>query len=439
MSLTDCNLVLKGGVTSGLVHAGALPELAKYYRFRGVAGSSAGAIAAAFSAAAEFARRRGDPEAFERLHQHSADLPSRLLGLFQPSPGLERLMSALIFLAPGTGRARVLRVAFCFWPGMITGVVLVAAVWIALTYRAGPAAMVFGGLALGAFGAIAGLGLQLAGALRRAVSFNFGLCTGLSRGDQPALTDWIHACLQDIAFGSADRRRPLTFGDLESESVELRIATTNLFTGRSEVTPRLGQGRRFRVSEWSRLFPDAVVQHLAKVASDDETSFPSIPDLPVLVAVRMSLACPGLMEAVPALTHTGARIWYSDGGLTTNFPFDVFNDDPRPTLGLDLDTLQTGEDTQTRVRRFDPDTDNTSPNLNSLRGFVWSLLVALREGHLRTSARRPETRARIYQARLAPDEGGMKLDMTPEEAVTLMRIGAELGALVIDSELGRAT
>lgn len=70
---------------------------------------------------------------------------------------------------------------------------------------------------------------------------------------------------------------------------------------------------------------------------------------------------------------------------------------------------------------------------------MWSLLVALREGHLRTSARRPQTRARLYQARLLPDEGGMALNMTPAEAVALINIGAELGALVIQCELGKPT
>lgn len=349
MSLVDCNLVLKGGVTSGLVHAGAVPVLAERYRFRGVAGSSAGAIAAAFTAAAEFARARGDAQAFERLRRHSAELPPKLLSLFQPSPGLERLTSALIFLAPGTGRADLWRAALCFWPGMASGAAFIVTVWIILANGADIFPKLFGALALGACGAVAGLGVQLAGVLRRAAKHNFGVCTGRSQGGQPALTDWIHTCLQDIAFGAASASRPLMFGDLEAEGVQLRIATTNLFTGRAEVTPHLGEGRRYTPSEWSRLFPDAVMQHLADGSPNGPALFPDVSALPVLVAVRMSLACPGLMEPVPALTRDGARIWYSDGGLTTNFPFDVFNDDPRPTLGLDLDTLQPGEEAQTRV------------------------------------------------------------------------------------------
>lgn len=114
MELAERNLALKGGVTSGLVYAGALPVLAARYRFRAVAGSSAGAIAAAFAAAAEYARSRGDPGGFARLQRQSAELPQRLASLFQASPGFEPLLKALVHLAPGTGKARIGRAILGF-------------------------------------------------------------------------------------------------------------------------------------------------------------------------------------------------------------------------------------------------------------------------------------------------------------------------------------
>ncbi len=55
---------MKGGITSGVVYPRALTELAGRYRFRSVGGSSAGAIAAAMAAAAEYGRDRGG---FDRL------------------------------------------------------------------------------------------------------------------------------------------------------------------------------------------------------------------------------------------------------------------------------------------------------------------------------------------------------------------------------------
>ena len=84
----DCDLVLKGGVTSGVVYPQAILALARRYRFCSIGGTSVGAIAAAFAAAAEFARRRGDAAGFERLDEACAELPRLLPGLFQPAPAL---------------------------------------------------------------------------------------------------------------------------------------------------------------------------------------------------------------------------------------------------------------------------------------------------------------------------------------------------------------
>ncbi|MBV9455553.1 MAG: patatin-like phospholipase family protein [Rubrobacter sp.] len=49
----DCDLVMKGGITSGVVYPQAILKLAKEYRFRSLGGGSVGAIAAALTAAAE--------------------------------------------------------------------------------------------------------------------------------------------------------------------------------------------------------------------------------------------------------------------------------------------------------------------------------------------------------------------------------------------------
>src|SRR4051794_13522651 len=51
-----CDLVMKGGITSGVVYPLAACELAKGYRFKNIGGTSAGAIAAAATAAAELGR-----------------------------------------------------------------------------------------------------------------------------------------------------------------------------------------------------------------------------------------------------------------------------------------------------------------------------------------------------------------------------------------------
>lgn len=55
----ECDMIMKGGITSGVVYPGAINELSRTYRFRGIGGTSAGAIAAAGAAAAEYGRARG--------------------------------------------------------------------------------------------------------------------------------------------------------------------------------------------------------------------------------------------------------------------------------------------------------------------------------------------------------------------------------------------
>jgi hypothetical protein len=80
---------MKGGITSGVVYPAAIRELAEEYRFVNIGGSSAGAIAAAVCAAAEYGRQGGH-DGFSALDDLSKDLGTQglLLGLFQPAaPG----------------------------------------------------------------------------------------------------------------------------------------------------------------------------------------------------------------------------------------------------------------------------------------------------------------------------------------------------------------
>ena len=45
--MRTCDLVMKGGITSGVVYAGAIAELGRAFRFKRIGGTSAGAIGAA--------------------------------------------------------------------------------------------------------------------------------------------------------------------------------------------------------------------------------------------------------------------------------------------------------------------------------------------------------------------------------------------------------
>ena len=56
----ECDLVMRGGITSGIVYTCAIAKLAETYRFRSIGGTSAGAIAAAATAAGALGVREGN-------------------------------------------------------------------------------------------------------------------------------------------------------------------------------------------------------------------------------------------------------------------------------------------------------------------------------------------------------------------------------------------
>lgn len=99
-----CDLVLNGGVASGVVYPWALLELARHYRFKNIGGNSVGAMAAAIAAAAEYGRCNGVENAFEPLRRLPLDLAeeedgsvkTKMLRLFQPSLGVRRLFDLFL-------------------------------------------------------------------------------------------------------------------------------------------------------------------------------------------------------------------------------------------------------------------------------------------------------------------------------------------------------
>jgi hypothetical protein len=95
-----CDIVMKGGITSGVVYPSAVCELATAYSFKNIGGASAGAIAAAATAAAEYARRTGNAVAaaegsFARLEELPKELATGLSTLFQPNRSTEPLFAML--------------------------------------------------------------------------------------------------------------------------------------------------------------------------------------------------------------------------------------------------------------------------------------------------------------------------------------------------------
>jgi len=454
----ECDLVMKGGVTSGLVYPYAILELAKKYRFRSIGGTSAGGIAAAFAAAAEYGRSvRNDPSAFLRLQRHCEALPDLLQGLFQPSPRFRGLMAFLVKAQSSKG-----------WVGI--GFALLTSFWLTATLGAlGGAAMLrlmsagWAGIALGAlFGLVVALIVRLVRLAKGMAGQGFGLCPGLTQPgtDQAGLVDWLHGALQDIAFNDPEHPTPLTFGDLEQvgsdgKALQLRMMTTNLSMRRPHTLPTMNLPLGFSLEEWKAYFPTGVLKHLEQVTrllkhTESHRAFPRPDDLPVLVAVRMSLSFPILFSAVPLAMRdlesyrrarsTGGtptialkRLWFTDGGLSSNFPIHMFDSilPSRPTFALSLDDLPPSSDEAgQRVSIPRHARDGVGLPIHetaSLMGFVNGLLGSAKDWQDNLLASLPGQRERIARVLLSKREGGLNLTMSPEVSRALMGYGREVG------------
>ena len=105
----ECDLVMKGGISSGIVYPRAVCHLATANRLRRIGGTSAGAMAAAAAAAAEHGRDQGG---FAKLNRLPDTLGSRLGDLFQPSPQTSTIFQVLTaWLEPSWGLPRKLMTA----------------------------------------------------------------------------------------------------------------------------------------------------------------------------------------------------------------------------------------------------------------------------------------------------------------------------------------
>jgi hypothetical protein len=188
-----CDLVMKGGITSGVVYPAAICRLAEKYNFKNIGGASAGAIAAAGAAAAEYARRNGRPEAFQELSNLPVWLSekTRLLDLFRPDPSTRPLFDMVFpFFEEGNGAQKVLAVLGAILRNYPVWSLLPVIFWCALAFTVfdGSSTAVFAcamimALLLGiATSAAAILALPLRKLLTQSLSENF---YGLSKGCDP--------------------------------------------------------------------------------------------------------------------------------------------------------------------------------------------------------------------------------------------------------------
>jgi hypothetical protein len=132
-----CDVIMKGGITSGVVYPRALTELARQFRFSQVGGTSAGAIAAAAAAAAEYGRhvpKRG----FVLLAKLPGEVGQILFSLFQPTPALKPMFDISVAAIGNDGTMttamKVIAAALAGFPcaaaaGALPGLLIVVAGW----------------------------------------------------------------------------------------------------------------------------------------------------------------------------------------------------------------------------------------------------------------------------------------------------------------------
>lgn len=316
-----CDLVMKGGITSGVVYPSAISRLAQVYRLRSIGGASAGAIAAAGGAIAEYRRQTttAPNEAmagFNRLDGLSKELGekmesghSRLFHLFLPS-----LSARPIFSILGSMLNREGKLSRLFWgilgllrafllPSLcclVIGILAIVAAfrgqivdWPSFGWVSGEGVEGIAHLLAVAFTTlftiVLTVGVSFALALRRFVkvmaSHDFGLCTGMRTAQQSseplALTEWLFDLFQKIA--DKPPNEPITFGDLrktrfpempDEDGIVLRMMTTCLTGGRPYTMPIAEDVFYFDAVELRRYFPKEVVDWMvdAKRVRQDGTN-----------------------------------------------------------------------------------------------------------------------------------------------------------------------
>jgi predicted acylesterase/phospholipase RssA len=454
----SCDIVMKGGITSGVVYPLALVALAKKYRFSNIGGTSAGAIAAAAAAAGEYGRGIANA-GFDRLAKIPDEVGPNLLALFQPTPLLTPLFDIFVAaLGEKATSARVIAVIKAAITGYWLNALLGALPGAIIALRSDSAGFVFFGLLLALVGLVAAIIWRLfKAATVDLVNNDFGLCPGIRRPGQPkeAFTDWLARLIQEAA-GRKPGDPPLTFGDLakppnDAPPIRLAMVTTSLMEMRPYTLPMENKRFFFRRDEWDKIFPDAIMSYLVSVCEPPAPSagvvgdyyhLPNPAHLPLIVGARMSLSFPGLISAVPLWCHDFTlteqaekdklrRCLFSDGGLSSNFPIHFFDHllPNSPTFAISLDQYdpKRNPDSVWLPKSAKSGIQLPIVPFSGLASFLMRLVNSAKDWQDNLQSTLPGYRERIVHVVLKPDEGGLNLTMSEATVKKLVEYGQLAG------------
>lgn len=511
--LLECDVVMKGGITSGIVYPRLVVTLAEKYRIRRIGGASAGAIAATMTAAAEAGRRRESADSAGRSMRLLAAIPDELADslheLFQPSKDTETAFDVLMSsIRAGVSTPRkvvaaigllvrralgsfLLTAAVAMLPALATvvlvGVPRTAARWALL----GVILVVWLILALLAGVVVAGA-VHVRSAINGITKNGFGLCDGHTARagtDTPPLTDWMEHKLRDLA-GLAEGERPVCFQDLwgdkatqeyrgkltvgkgerqlwpadrrvlsEMRDIDCLVMTTNLSLRRPYRFPFDTAEFFWCKTCFAQYLPDNVIRHMeacTQVVTGRPTCsihpqeplyyLPLAPDVPLVLAARISLSFPGLISAVPLQTVDRARLagrqdivtlWFSDGGISSNFPMRFFDAvwPRRPTFGINLAPRH--PDSPKMVWRPKPGQSGRFlpyVEIPTLVSFAKAIIDTMQNWVDATQITMPGFRDRVVEIRQDHNEGGLNLQMPREVITELAARGADAGRNILDGD-----
>jgi hypothetical protein len=375
LPLRDCDLIMKGGISSGVIYPRAATKLSETYRLRRVGGASAGAIAAALTAAAEHGRDHGG---FAGLETIPTELGSSLAGLFQPSAGTKPAFSILsAWLEPtwSTSRkvgASLLQVArrTSLILAALTLLLLIPGFAVTVTSRGTPDDLrswlgVAAGTVIWLPGALA-VGLVVSAivfcrrTLTNIVANGYGLCDGHSPDPsvgQPPLTDWLGAKINSLA-GLAPGSCALTIGDLwgaeavalqkdiaardkrgkrvlpeerivaaKTRAIDLEVMTTNLTLRRPYRVPFSDRTFYFCADRLRPYFPTGVIAQMVRCSARADDKTESSGQDEARETATISMKCPCHDKRVYAVPNAwdlpvvvAARISLSFPGLISAIP-----------------------------------------------------------------------------------------------------------------------
>lgn len=472
----ECDLIMRGGITSGVVFPKAITRLASRYRFRNIGGTSAGSIAAIMAIAAEYRRSSTQStQGFTVMDRMAGDLAHNLKSMFQPSPQTASLFGIAMAVQQSGGKLRsfagaALRV---YWLRAIVAAGIAMLV-VALAIGGPLFARLLLGFLLAAVTVAVVIGISLFLNLKTVLpECDFGLCTGLKTNDggPPAFTDWIADKLDEISGRDENgptSYHPLTVGDLARHGLAVASVTTDLSSGRPYQLPLGTRIFSFRSSEFERLFPARILRFLmekggklkARDGSEDyrdssgNSDYYKLPvddDFPILLVARLSLSFPGLISAVPLYRFdytvddeiTGergrlVRCLFSDGGITSNFPIHFFDAliPSRPTFGISLGSVDKRNPSAPRIFLPTSSREGVAAPAHEITGiadFAGTILSTARNWQDNLQSRLHGYRERIVEIRLDDEkEGGLNLSMSEATILQLTQYGADAGDALLN-------